>query len=487
MIPLALAASDVLFAVVGWSFLALIGITAWLGPGVRLLGLAYLTGWALLGVALSLALIVGFPLTLTSVILLAGVLTVACGLGARRGWFVPLPRSPLRPARIDRFFSLIGAVALAAGAVTAIAASIRGQWNSTNDFDVFLFWLPKAETIYVAHGLDATLWRQFVHAEYPPLAPTMNAVTFTFSGGFHPALLPFQQTLLGLSFLLGILALLDRMVPRRLSVPTLALLATAPWFWAQLHSVMPEPNRRIHDRSSSARRHALAARTAPCLARGRRRLPRSRNPDQARRRALGPHDRRRPRGRRSCTVRRPARAPGGSAPSRAGIIPCLARLVARTPAPFIVPRLLPLQPLSSRLPQPEDSPSTPPRSARSPTPPARCSPKRSHSAGSARSATPRPTSYSSASPYSSFSSHARHPQSPRPVACWLVLAYTGLATIYWIGRIPVQQYIAETIDRVLETPAVVTLTLLPLLLAVALRLNPTTEPTDPEVLTSTPT
>ena len=77
MIPLALAANDILFAVVGWGFLALIGVTAWLGTGVRLLGLAYLTGWALLGVGLSLALMIGFRSTVASVVLLAGALTVA--------------------------------------------------------------------------------------------------------------------------------------------------------------------------------------------------------------------------------------------------------------------------------------------------------------------------------------------------------------------------------------------------------------------------
>jgi hypothetical protein len=66
----------------------------------------------------------------------------------------------------------------------------------------------------------------------------MIAMTFAFVGGFHPALLPFQQALLGVAFLLGALALLDRLAPRWLSVPALALLGTAPWFWAKLESPM---------------------------------------------------------------------------------------------------------------------------------------------------------------------------------------------------------------------------------------------------------
>jgi hypothetical protein len=58
------------------------------------------------------------------------------------------------------------------------------------------------------------------------------------------------------------------------------------------------------------------------------------------------------------------------------------------------------------------------------------------------------------------------------VACWLALAFAGLALIYWIGRIPVALYVSESADRVEETPLMVTLTLLPLLLALALRITP---------------
>jgi hypothetical protein len=476
VIPLALAANDILFAVVGWGFLALIGITAWLGPGVRLLGLAYLTGWALLGVGLSLALMIGFSLTRASVVLLAGALTVACGLGARRGWLVPLPPSPLRPSRIDRSFSLIGAVALGAGAIVAVAASIRGQWNSTNDFDLFLFWLPKAETIYVSHGLDATLWRQFVHPEYPPLAPTMNAVTFTFSGGFHPALLPFQQTLLGLSFLLGILALLDRMVPRRLSMPTLALLATAPWFWAQLQSVMPD--------------QTVAYMTAAAALAGTLWL-------------LEPHP--------AWLALAIVFLAAGTLTKLEGALSALtiavvlvAAAVVRFGRRGLQAALLLVGPgiilcwrgwlLAHRLPG-----SSPDYSLSNVFHPGFLDQRttRLHLALSALSHTAAPM-FAQALPLGGLRSlgHTQTdlfllclvalllfvarsaPVIAATVACWLVLAYTGLATIYWIGRIPIQQYIAETIDRVLETPAVVTLTLLPLLLALALRLSPATERSD---------
>ena len=68
----------------------------------------------------------------------------------------------------------------------------------------------------------------------------MNAVTFHFVHGFHPSLLPVQQVLLGIAFLLAAFALLDRYAPRWISVPSLALLVTAPWFWWHMQSLLPD-------------------------------------------------------------------------------------------------------------------------------------------------------------------------------------------------------------------------------------------------------
>ena len=47
----------------------------------------------------------------------------------------------------------------------------------------------------------------------------MYAINFEFVGGFHPALLPFQQTVLGIAFILAVLGLLDRFTPRWISLP----------------------------------------------------------------------------------------------------------------------------------------------------------------------------------------------------------------------------------------------------------------------------
>jgi hypothetical protein len=68
----------------------------------------------------------------------------------------------------------------------------------------------------------------------------MYAVTFSFVGGFHPALLAHDQCLLGLSFVAAVLALLDRCVPRWLAIPSMALLIVAPEFFTRLDSLLPD-------------------------------------------------------------------------------------------------------------------------------------------------------------------------------------------------------------------------------------------------------
>ena len=115
-----------------------------------------------------------------------------------------------------------------------MAVSLEGDYTSY--WDSVAFWIPKAEMIYWGGGLDAQVLGTLQHPEYPQLLPTMHAATFHFAGGVHPSLLPLQHALLGIAFLLAVLALLDRFAPRWVSLPALALLATTPWFWWRLEA-----------------------------------------------------------------------------------------------------------------------------------------------------------------------------------------------------------------------------------------------------------
>ena len=54
-------------------------------------------------------------------------------------------------------------------------------------------------------------------------------------------MLPLQQTLLAIGFVSGVLALVDRFVPRWVSFPSLALLSVTPGFWGRTQTLMADP------------------------------------------------------------------------------------------------------------------------------------------------------------------------------------------------------------------------------------------------------
>ncbi len=133
-------------------------------------------------------------------------------------------------------------VVLATAAVADLIVAVQGEWPS--EWDAWGFWVPRAETIYYWHGLYTGVggWGAISHPEYPPLLAVMYAGCWHFAGGFHPSLLPFQQTLLAIGFGGGVLALLDRHVPRWLSFPCLALLVVTPGFVAGTHTLLADPS-----------------------------------------------------------------------------------------------------------------------------------------------------------------------------------------------------------------------------------------------------
>ena len=147
--------------------------------------------------------------------------------------------APVADSALNRWITRIGAALLGVGVLAAMITAARGEWNPASDYDALWFWLPKAATIYYAHGLDPQLWHVIAHLEYPPLMPAMTAVTFAFTGGFHPSLIPFQQALLGAAFVVAAFALLDRFVPRAVDTRVGAA-RDGPWFWAELESPMPD-------------------------------------------------------------------------------------------------------------------------------------------------------------------------------------------------------------------------------------------------------
>ncbi len=122
------------------------------------------------------------------------------------------------------------------------------------------FWGPRAATIYYYGGLHPSTWGDYPHQEYPPLGPAMNAVTFHFTHGFHPSLLPVQQTLLGIAFLLAVVRA-ARPVRAEVDLPALARAARDGAVVLVADAVDPSrPDARLPALAGGARVHLLAAR-----------------------------------------------------------------------------------------------------------------------------------------------------------------------------------------------------------------------------------
>jgi hypothetical protein len=237
-VDLGLLANDALILGVGYAFVFALGLVRSGVAALKLVGLSYLAGWALLGTLLSLGLMAGVPLELSTVLIVAGVTAIACAFAGRRVQPVPEPPPRPRQGRLALTAAIVGGAVIAIASLAAIVTSIKSEWDP--NLDLLTAWLPRSGIIYYLHHIDPSRWATFLDPWYPPLAPTMYATTYEFAGGAHPSLLMFQQALLGVAFVLALAAVLDRVAPRWLTLPTLALLITAPWFWWRLTSLLPD-------------------------------------------------------------------------------------------------------------------------------------------------------------------------------------------------------------------------------------------------------
>jgi hypothetical protein len=228
------AATAAAVLVVGYAVLYGLGL-ARRGSTLRYLGLAYLVGWGVLGALLSFALMAGLELRTGLVAVVVALVAVAGVAAARVAPVVPEVVRASSGGQLGRIAAAVGAAVIVIASAAALVAVLRPAWAPEED--AIYIWLPHAAAIFYAHGLwDAVIY----HAEYPPLVATMQALSLRFAHGFHPALLPFGQTVLGLSFVGGVLALLDRFVPRWLAFPSIALLVVAPKFFTRLDSLLAD-------------------------------------------------------------------------------------------------------------------------------------------------------------------------------------------------------------------------------------------------------
>jgi hypothetical protein len=237
-IDLGLLANDALILALGYAFVFALGFARSGAGMLRFAGLSYLAGWALLGTLLSLALMAGVPLEPLTILLIAAITAVVCVLAGRRVTRVPDPTPRARQGSLATAATVVGVAVVAIASAAALVTSVKSEWDP--NLDLLTAWLPRSGIIFYLHHIDPSRWSTFLDPWYPPLAPTMYGTTYELTGGVHPSLLMFQQALLGIAFVLALAGVLDRVAPRWLTFPTLALLITAPWFWWRLTSLLPD-------------------------------------------------------------------------------------------------------------------------------------------------------------------------------------------------------------------------------------------------------
>jgi hypothetical protein len=222
-----LAALDAVLLAVGLAILYGVGLARSRGSALRYAGLAFVTGWAVVGVGVSLALIAGLALTVGHIVVIAvGLLAAALALGRL-----------VRPAAIARPLpARPGPVALAAAGVLALygLGLLARAWfgGASTAWDAWAVWIPKAKSIVLFDGIDLGVggFASFAHPYYPPLVPGMDAAAFRFMGSLDTTRLPLQDWLLFAAFVGALAGLLAGRVRPAILWPSLLALALMPSF-----------------------------------------------------------------------------------------------------------------------------------------------------------------------------------------------------------------------------------------------------------------
>lgn len=233
---------DLLLAVAGLGVLAAIRLVP-LRPSelVAALGLAYLTGTAVVSLGLIVLLTVGIPLTLWTFFVLvvlcigAGVLRSRRQLGPRREprprwWRLPWRSWPAGVWVTGAFVLLFGAYS-AVGALSTFDMPLMGG-------DAWTIWARKAQMLTVHDSLLDQFFAGpsygFMHPDYPLLYPVWEAIHFRAAGAFDTYTLLRHVWLLLIAFVWAVAYLVRDQVRPVVWAPLLLLAAAAPGIWQQL-------------------------------------------------------------------------------------------------------------------------------------------------------------------------------------------------------------------------------------------------------------
>lgn len=223
---LGMGALNLLFLAVGCCVLwAIRGWKAW-PELVRLGGVAYLLGVAVVGVLATDVLIAGLPLGVPVVV---GLSVLAAGAGVAVGLALRRPRPSWRLGEPRREPLLLLGMACAALVLVFLEAFFRvAHLQGLFAYDAWAFWTPKAQAIYYFGGLDQSLFTSLAGNTYPIFVPTLQAMDFHFMGSPDTVVLHVQYWFLLIGFVSAVLGFLRPRVPLVLIWPFLLLMVLMP-------------------------------------------------------------------------------------------------------------------------------------------------------------------------------------------------------------------------------------------------------------------
>ena len=223
---LGIALLDLVYAGVGSCALVGLGLVRSGRSFVLHLGLALLVGWALVGTVTSMLLIAGLAAVVWQVLAVSVLVAAAC-LALTLRVATAITRFAPNPGGLATWVAAGGAGVL----LVLLEALGRRSLNSEpSDWDVWSFWLPKAESIVYFHGIDTSVggFTSFTNSDYPPFAPAVDSLTYRFAGSVDNGIVPLQHWVLAVAFFGALAVLLARRVAPWILWPSLAVLALMP-------------------------------------------------------------------------------------------------------------------------------------------------------------------------------------------------------------------------------------------------------------------
>jgi hypothetical protein len=205
-------------------------------------GLAYLTGAALVPLALTILLVIGVPFTLETFAVVA-LLCIAVGVWLGRRWRIterpptgtPWWRRPWRSWPVDVWVVAGFAVGFGIFAVVGLLDAFRVPLLG---WDAWGFYTRKAQMLTwhdsLFHEFFASPNYFFIHPDYPLQLPLFEALHFRAAGNVDSQAVMRHLWLLLVGFVWGAAYLLRKRVRPVVWAPLLLLAALAPGVWEQL-------------------------------------------------------------------------------------------------------------------------------------------------------------------------------------------------------------------------------------------------------------